>query len=92
MGSARGFGQSSNVRPALLREGTVKIPRSGNDMGRYPGLSDFCRLLIHSLVDNGTSGKNTLFRNGIELTVARQLVIYTRFPINPDIRRKPLSF
>ncbi len=60
-------------------------------MGRYPGLSDFYRLLILNL-DNGFMGKNILFQNGIGLTVARQLVIYTRFPFNPDICRKPLSF
>jgi len=30
-----------------LREGTVKILQSRNDIGRYPGLFDFCRLLIH---------------------------------------------
>ncbi|SFC08119.1 hypothetical protein SAMN04487891_105249 [Flagellimonas taeanensis] len=59
-------------------------------MGRYPGLSDFYRLLI--LSDNGSFGKNMLSQNGIGLTVARQLVISTRFPFNPDLCRKPLSF
>ena len=33
-------------------------------------------------------GKNC----GVLLTVAGQLVIYTQFPINPDVNRGPFSF
>lgn len=61
-------------------------------MGRYPGLFDFCHLLIFFWERQWFFAKTYYSKNGIELTVARQLVIYTRFPFNSDMCRKPYRY
>jgi len=42
-------------------------------------------LLIRQLADNGHCEAKTI----VLLTVARQLVIFTRFPFHPDLDREP---